>query len=192
MQKNDDALIALIARCALKDQASLKQLYEQTSRYLNAIGYRILRDDEAANEVLQEAFVQIWENASSYRPDIAKPLTWMSSILRYRALDRLEKEKRLQNRIVSMAPEDLLNKAEESEGAATDHTGDDINPHIVECLGELNQKISESIKLAYIHGYSREELAQRFDANVNTVKSWLKRGSERLKLCLETKLATGQ
>ena len=96
--KNED-LINLIARCSIKDQRAFKQLFEQVGSYLNAVAFRIVKSEALSNEVLQEAFIQIWNNASSYRPDIAKPLTWMTSIVRYRALDILEKEKKHHNAV---------------------------------------------------------------------------------------------
>jgi RNA polymerase sigma-70 factor (ECF subfamily) len=92
--QDQDILVDLIARCALRDQRALKQLYEKVSPYLNRVAYNIMKSDDLANDVLQEAFVQIWHNAGDYRPDKAKPLTWLTSITRYRALDRLAKEQR--------------------------------------------------------------------------------------------------
>lgn len=85
-------LLDLLARCRLRDQYALKSLYDQVGAYLNAIAFRIVANDEWANEVLEETFIQIWENAAAYHPNIASPLAWMSGIVRYRALDRMAKE----------------------------------------------------------------------------------------------------
>ncbi len=191
MNYDEEKLASLLARCTLRDQQALKGLYEAVGSYLNAVAYRILRQDDAANDALQEAFIQIWENAHQYQAHKAKPLTWMTSIVRYRALDRLTKEKRIHAKVTT--DEIAYVNAPDTTPTPEEQTSSGQNQrHIHECLAQLNQKIGECIHLAYIHGYSREELAQRFDANVNTVKSWLKRGSERLKLCLETKLAASQ
>jgi len=82
VESKDDELIALIGRCALRDQLALKSLYDRVSPFLNGVAYRILGSDDLSNDVLQEAFIQIWNNASSYRVDKAKPMTWMCSIVR--------------------------------------------------------------------------------------------------------------
>jgi RNA polymerase sigma-70 factor, ECF subfamily len=183
-RSNDDELINLIARCALRDQSALKQLFEQVSPYLNAIVLRILKSKELGNEVLQEAFLQIWNNASSYRPHLAKPLTWMASIARYRALDHLDKETR---RSKQTSPIDEMEDV--SGGDEPEHTlgVSQLRFHLHQCLTTLGDNIKRSIELAYLYGHTREEIANTFSTNTNTVKSWLHRGAERLKLCLEAK-----
>jgi RNA polymerase sigma-70 factor, ECF subfamily len=180
----DDRLINLIARCALRDQNALKLLFDQVGPYLNAIAWRILRSPELSNEVLQEAFLQIWNNAASYRPHMAKPLTWMASITRYRALDRLDKETRSRNDTRTIGDDEDFpggDEPEQSLGASQ------LRFHLHQCLTTLGDNIKRSIELAYLQGCSREEIARTLSTNTNTVKSWLHRGAERLKLCLEAK-----
>lgn len=184
---NDERLINLIARCALRDQSALKQLFEATGAYLNAVAWRILKSSDLSNEVLQEAFLQIWTNAASYRPHLAKPLTWMASITRYRALDRLDKETRTRNyeRVLD-EDMDIPGGDEPEQQLGTSQ----LRFHLHHCLTTLGENIKRSIELAYLQGYSRDEIAQQLATNVNTVKSWLHRGAERLKLCLEAKQHT--
>lgn len=184
-QEPDDGLVNLIARCAIRDQTALKLLFEQVGPYLNALVLRILKSKDVSNDVLQEAFLQIWNNAASYRPHMAKPLTWMASIARYRALDRLDQEKRLQSRFVAQ-PEDM----EDTPGGAEPErqvSNSQLKFHLHQCLLTLGNNIKQSIELAYLYGYTREEIAEQFSTNTNTVKSWLHRGAERLRLCLEAK-----
>jgi RNA polymerase sigma-70 factor, ECF subfamily len=187
MAENDDELITLIARCALRDQTALKTLFERVGPYLNAVAYRILRSNDLSNDVLQEAFLQIWTNAASYRPHLAKPLTWMASITRYRALDRLDHERRRHDKLVSDTDTTVL--AEELSRSEPDEqlAGYQLKFQLNECLATLSANIKESVELAYLQGYSRDEIAAKFNTSVNTVKSWLHRGAERLRLCLEAK-----
>lgn len=192
MEQKDEELISLIARCAIRDQSALKQLVDRLSPYLNAVAFRIMKTEDLSNDVLQEAFVQIWTNAASYRPDRSKPLTWMTSIVRYRALDRLEREKKHRNRVYTEDDDDPLDRIESDGGPESDVQSGQERSHIENCMEELNEKVGTAIKLAYIEGYSREEIAERFQTNANTVKSWLRRGAERLKQCLEAKLQTSR
>lgn len=180
-----DELINLIARCAIRDQAALKLLFERVGPYLNAIAWRILNSKELTNEVLQEAYLQIWNNASTYRPHLAKPLTWMASITRYRALDRLAQEKRIHDKFIP-PPDDMEHEPGDDEPEKNVSAGQ-LRFHLHQCLTTLSDNIKRSIELAYLYGYSREEIAETFSTNTNTVKSWLHRGAERLKLCLEAK-----
>lgn len=188
----NEELINLIARCAIRDQTALKLLFDQVAPYLNAIAYRILKSDEVTRDVLQEAFLQIWNNAGTYRPHLANPLTWMASIARYRALDRLEVEKRLHTRFISSDHEHSLDEHVSAHNPEQEVSKHQLQFDLHRCLLTLSENIKRSVELAYLYGYSREEIAQKFATNTNTVKSWLHRGAERLKLCLETKQHTPQ
>lgn len=184
---DNEELMTLLARCALKDQKALEALYGKTSGYLNAVAYRILGSEEASNEVLQESFLQIWDNAASYSSVQGQPSTWITSIVRYRAIDKLRHEKRHQNR---------PHQEEEAEillSIADEYTQEDtfsrtrLNEQLQTCLDAMNSKFKHCIELAYLYGYSREELSETLGANINTVKSWLKRGGSKLKDCMEGK-----
>jgi len=191
MDETDKELVALVARCALRDQGALKTLFDRLGPYLNAVAFRILKSEELSNDVLQDAFIQIWLNAASYRPDLARPLTWITSIVRYRALDRLAKERKHQVR--EFNDEDgsetfnaLCSADDPEQQAHMDH----LQTLIAICMQRLTDNSRRSIQLAYLEGYSREEIANSLQTNVNTVKSWLHRGAERLKQCLEAKTET--
>ena len=189
MDMREQELEILLTRCALRDAAALKSLYERTAGYLNAIAFRLMKSQDLSNDVLQEAFVQIWMNAANYRVEQAKPLTWMSSIVRYRALDRLAKEQRhCQRELTDGNLADLENVSGEEEPERVVHN-EKVNAIINICLSLLTERNRRCIELAYLEGHSREELANLFNTNINTIKSWLHRSADRLKQCLETKLA---
>lgn len=195
MHSNDQELAELLGRCHQQDETALQTLYHRLAPYLNGIAYRIVQSDELSNEVLQEAFVQIWQNAGSYQPGLSKPLTWITSIVRYRAIDKRQQEKRHINHIEA-DPETLLDEQIPIENTSlipspeADYARTQLLGHIQQCMEPLNDKIKRCIEMAYLMGYSREELADEFDTKVNTVKSWLHRGSERLKQCLQSKQKT--
>ncbi|MFT5278070.1 MAG: RNA polymerase sigma-70 factor (ECF subfamily) [Granulosicoccus sp.] len=184
---DNEELMRLLARCALRDQAALEALYQKTAAYLNAVAYRIVGSADLSNDVLQESFVQIWNNATRYTPAQGNPTTWMTSIVRYRAIDKLRHEGRHQNRPHHDEEADIL------LSTPSDSTQEDIysrfrlNEELRKCLDAMNDKFKCSIELAYLQGYSREELAETLGTNINTVKSWLKRGGAQLKICMERK-----
>lgn len=171
-----------LARCALGDQVAFKRLYGVSSKKLLGVAYRMLKNIDSANEVLQEAFVQIWRNSTEYRPDLAEPMTWMSSIVRYRALDRIKMEgRRIEGNQLRMDIEDF----DETSSSHNDHSSRiELNEQLTICLDSLDASQKKSIMMAYCYGFSRIEISEYFDTSVNTVKSWLRRGSARLQQCL--------
>lgn len=185
MDAKDEELVNLIARCAIRDQAALKMLFQRVGPYLNAMAFRILRSDEISADVLQEAFLQIWNNAASYRPHLAKPLTWLTSIVRYRALDRLDHERRYHQRFESYGDDEAIHAIAGNSNPEQDAQNAQLNFQLHRCLSTLGENIKGSIELAYLYGYTRDEIAEKFSTNSNTIKSWLYRGAERLKQCLE-------
>jgi len=182
---DNEMLMNLIARCALREQKALEALYQAAAAYLNGVAFRILGSADSSNDVLQESFVQIWNNASSYTPAQGNPTTWMTSIVRYRAIDKLRHEARHQNRPHHEAETEILLNTPTEETQEETYSRFRLNAQLKQCLESMNDKFKQSLELAYLYGYSREELADVLDTNINTVKTWLKRGGAKLKVCME-------
>lgn len=180
-----DRLEHLLARIALKDQKALQQLYDLVASRLNGVAMRILYDEDMSNDALQETFLQIWHNADEYRRTQSEPMTWMTSLLRYRALDKLRVEQREQRR------RNQLEEVQEIFGE--DHATSPIKNLLLSeagtllqrCLDVLDVPNKNAILMAYYYGYSREDISIHVKQPVNTVKSWLKRGLARLAQCLD-------
>lgn len=182
---DNEELENLLARCALRDQKALEQLYQKTAAYLNRVAFNILGSADESDDVLQEAFIQIWDNAQSYASAKANPVTWMTSIVRYRAIDKLRLENRHQNRPHHEDEANVLMNIPSEQTAEGQYMHFRLNQQLQRCLELMNEKFKRSLELAYLYGYSREELADNLGANINTVKSWLNRGSKSLKQCME-------
>jgi RNA polymerase sigma-70 factor, ECF subfamily len=178
----------LLAGCARKDEASFARLYEATSPKLFGIAIRILRREDWAEEVLQDCYVNIWGHASAYSAALSAPMTWMTSIVRNRCLDWLRRPR------VEVA----LSRGDEDEGEdpIDGIASDDPSPlerlaqsadakALAGCLGELEPKQRQAIALAFFDGLSHSELASHMRQPLGTVKTWVRRGLERLKSCLE-------
>lgn len=180
-EESDDALASLIARTALKDHKAFKQLYDLTAHYLNGVTYRILGNLALSEESLQEAYLQVWKNAHSYRPTTAKPMTWLISIARYRAIDKLAKQQ---------PTEDIDDHTESSLTTSAKDTPEmhhhqlQMQHSFMRCFKQLDEQHASCLKMAYLEGKSREAIAVIMATKVNTVKSWLRRAQEKLKLCL--------
>lgn len=176
-------LLPLLQETARGNQSAFEQLYKSTSAKMYAVAMRLLRHPESADDVMQEAYVKIWHNASEYLSERGAVLTWMISILRYRAIDKLRKNKRdhlhddtddHQDQLID-DKEDLL-KFMQQAGDAKVLNG---------CLEELVDTQRQSIALAFYDGLTHEELSQHYGAPLGTVKSWVRRGLILLRRCLE-------
>ena len=185
-QERSARLMELLARTALADQRAFADLYRLTSAHLYAVALRILRESAAAEEVLQESFISIWNHAGLYVAAKSQPFTWLTSIVRNRCLDRL---RRRDLDTVTLTRDD----EEETE---IDLPAD--GPTAVElliagaearsvraCVEALEGGQRQAIALAFFQGLTHAELAQQLREPLGTVKSWVRRGLERLKQCLE-------
>jgi len=161
----------------LRDRAAFQQLYNLTSPHLFGVALRILHTRSLAEEALQDAFVQIWQKAGEYRADKAQVNTWMTSITRYRALDMLRKSAR--ETPLEELPDSVMPEQQGAQMMAAE------NADLELCMEELQNEQRECIALAYVDGYSHQELSDRLDTPLGTVKSWIRRGLQQLKECLQ-------
>jgi RNA polymerase sigma-70 factor (ECF subfamily) len=182
----NELLRTLLADSARRDQVAFARLYDATAAKLFAVAVRMLKREDWAEEVLQECYVSIWQNANQYTTALSAPMTWMISIVRNRCLDRLRRPK-LEvvleasgedgedplERMPSDAPSPLEQLASSTEARA-----------LSLCLEALEGKMRQAIALAFYDGLSHAELAQHMREPLGTVKTWIRRGLERLKNCL--------
>src|SRR4029453_6607903 len=177
-----ERLTGLLAQCALRNQRAFAELYRLTSAKLFGVSLRILRRQDWAEEVLQECYVSIWYHAGDYAATKSAPLTWMTSIVRNRCLDWLRRPQ-------SEATGDEYDVAveswqDEAAGPLDQIMAADEAGALSRCLAQLEAKQRQSIVLAFFHGFSHSELASHMKQPLGTVKTWVRRGLERLKACL--------
>jgi len=177
-----DPLHGLLAACAQRDRAAFSRLYQSTSAKLYGVAVRILRREDWAEEVLQECYVSIWTHAPEYRPALAAPMTWMTSIVRNRCLDWLRRPR------PEVADEDgaVLEATESTNpGPLAELERSKDAQALPRCLQGLEAKQRQAIALAFYDGLSHSELASHLREPLGTVKTWVRRGLLRLKSCLE-------
>jgi RNA polymerase sigma-70 factor (ECF subfamily) len=173
----------LLLGVASGDRAAFARLYAATSAKLFGIVLRICRERAIAEDVLQEAFVRVWRNASRYEAASGRPVTWMAAIARNAAIDAIRQRRVQLARVTDGGDEDALAMVPD-EAASSLHPAD--REALRTCLGRLEAEQRECVLLAYQDGYSREELAERYARPVGTIKTWLHRALARLKECLDS------
>lgn len=176
-------LAELLARVALSDQQAFAELYRQTSSHLYAVALRILRESGAAEEVLQESYVNIWHHAGSYVAAKSQPLTWLTSIVRNRCLDQI---RRREIDTVTIDDEEQGMMLADDHPSLEDMLLSSADALAVKgCVERLEAGQKQAIALAFYQGLSHSELARHLGQPLGTVKSWVRRGLERLKACLD-------
>jgi RNA polymerase sigma-70 factor (ECF subfamily) len=180
-----DQLRALLAAVALGDRTAFRKLYDLSSPKLYAFALRVLRRDELAEEALQEAFVSIWHGAASYQVHLASPPTWMATIVRNKALDvlrRVRSEAEVDAAHFGYDPVDSLadEEAGPQERAGLSRDADAL----ARCMETLAGRQRQAIGMAFLHDLSHSEVAARLSQPIGTVKTWIRRGLDRLRDCL--------
>ncbi len=171
----DEALLALAAR---EDEAALAQLYDRYSRIAYGLALRIVRDQALAEDAVQEAFLTVWRTAGSFRPDRAKPSTWILTLVHRRAVDvvRREERRRAQPLLEGQEEPDERALAADEEIELTDR-----RRLVQEALRQLPDEQREALELAYYGGLTQSELAERLAVPLGTIKSRMFTGLRRLR-----------
>jgi RNA polymerase sigma-70 factor (ECF subfamily) len=182
---NTELLGRLVTAVAVGDRASFRRLYDATSPKLFGFALRILRKDELAEEALQDAFVSIWHAAAGYQPHLAAPLTWMATIVRNKALDILRRQDDAIELDAQQFDADLLLAMQDPAAGPQDRVQmTDEARALARCMGVLEGRQRQAIGMAYFHDLSHSEVAAQLSLPIGTVKTWIRRGLEKLKTCL--------
>ncbi len=172
----------LIARVAMGDRKAFRTLYEKTSAKLFGVSTRVLRDDALAEEVLQEVFLRIWHRADSYKSNGYSPMTWLITITRNAAIDRLRKARRDGT---ATEPVEIAERLyDPAPGPETQTVMRDEARALEACLDTLDEDRAEMVRKAYIQGVTYAELAEASGTKLNTVRTWLRRSLLQLRECL--------
>jgi RNA polymerase sigma-70 factor (ECF subfamily) len=175
-------LAAALLRVAAGDRAALRLVYRDTSAKLFGVVLRILNDRSEAEDVLQDVFVAVWRKAASFDPVRASPITWLVTIARNRAIDRL----RARSAGGRIAPIDAAGDVCDPAPAAAERVEQaQEQQRLARCLDELEPRHAAAIRAAYLDGAAYEDLARRMSVPLGTMKSWIRRGLLKLRACLE-------
>lgn len=185
----------LLAVAARGDDAagSFERLYRAAAPVLLGIALRIVRRREVADEVLHDSFTRIWHGARAFDPT-GTAVGWLTAIVRNRALDLMASHDvaRVDSYHDTLDPidgnaEDALDRLYDWPQADADDALDArrAQAFLRRCLDELAPSERQSLVLAYEHGLSHGDLAAHLDKPLGTVKSWVRRGMDNLRKCVE-------
>jgi RNA polymerase sigma-70 factor (ECF subfamily) len=193
---SDDAtMISLIHRIAARGEPpatvanaeqALRELYELSAAKLYGLALRVLGNREHAEDVLQETFLNVWRIADQYRAPLSPPMAWLGLIVRSRALDFLRQRGTARVDEVQALDEAVLETVAGDDASPLDTTQASEQAWALhECLRKLDARQREVISLAYLRDLSHAELSAQLRLPLGTVKSWIRRGLDLLRGCME-------
>lgn len=171
-------LVDLLRRCGRADEAAFAQLYDATAARVHGLAVRVVRDPAQAEEVTQEAFLDIWRTAGRYDPAKGSPLAWLLTITHRKAVDRV--------RAAEAATRRDLTYHHQNQPVEHDSTAEaaqaSLEAHRVRgALAHLTEVQREAVTLAYLGGYTHTEVATMLDLPVGTAKTRIRDGLIRLR-----------
>jgi len=173
----DDALMTALAE---RDLSALGALYDRYGRLAYALAYRILGESEAAEDVVQDAFISAWRGAASYRRDRGNPRGWLLSIVHHRAVDVLRRKTTFRPAPLEVAEQ---RPAEEDTAAMAERNLEQQT--VRSALQTLPDAQRRTIELAYFGGYTHVELAELMGVPLGTVKGRMRIGLQKMRRALE-------
>jgi len=169
----------LIARTATGDRRAFRALYVRVSAKLFGICLRVLQDRAEAEDALQEIFVKIWNGADCYRANGLSPMTWLITVARNHAIDRLRRRRAGQGGM-----DEVAEFADPAPGPKAQAVAAGEATRLTACLAELDDARAEAVRGAYLEGLTYKELAAHHGVPLNTMRTWLRRSLLKLKECL--------
>ena len=184
----DEALVGLVVA---REEAALEALYDRYGRRVYSLALTMLHDPGAAEEVTQEVFLSVWRRAASFSKERGRLVTWILSIAHHRAVDALRSRRR---RTQQDGPLDerVERSFADTLGESPDNAAvlQEEGHYVRQALRELPAEQQRVLVLAYYHGLTQGEIAQKLGHPLGTVKTRMRLGIHKLRQSLEEQLRT--
>lgn len=176
-----DELNQLLQQTGRNDQKAFAELYRRTSPKLFGVCLRMLRDRGEAEDVLQETYATVWRRAATFEAAKASAITWLVTLSRNKAIDRLRQHREESSEDASQRDEAI---DEQPTPAANAQSSQEYR-RLRDCLDELEPQQRSSVREAFFTGATYNELATRCKVPLGTMKSWIRRSLMQLRACLD-------
>ena len=177
-QRDDIALMAAVAR---GDRDALSRLYDQYNRLVFTLCLRVIRDRGEAEDLLIEVFQELWARSDRYDPTRGSPLTYLSTLARSRAIDRLRSRSKAIGATVTLASvgDSPVDQTELTPGANVELA--EQRQRVTAALGTLDRAYREAVELSFYDGLSHTEIAEKLNKPLGTVKTYIRQGLIRMR-----------
>lgn len=189
--RNEEDL-RLLGRIVTRDQAALAALYDRYSPLVYSLVLRIVRKTDEAEDLLQEIFMQVWNKAESFSQSKGSAYTWIVTIARRKAIDRL-RSKEMQSRSTSIDDDPVLNLPDAAYASNPLHAAMTVEYEALmkSALLTLVPEQRVIIELSFFEGYTQSQIAERLELPLGTVKTRMRQGMIRLRDFLKERMDAG-
>lgn len=176
-----EAEIELLKRIGQGDRVSFEELYDRFSGVLFSTAYRMLKNQEASEDVLQDVFIQIWNKAPLYNPTRGRPMTWAITLTRNKAIDLLRSTQRRGN-LQDSVQHELATFEQFDDRSSFDAVASVETSKLVrDAMRKLSKDQREAIELAFFSSMTQTEIAEHLNAPLGTIKARIRRGMMALR-----------
>jgi len=180
-QSHHDEVALLLARCARSDAHAFRQLYASEAGVMYGAALRITRQAAMADDVLHDAMLQVWRNASRFNAARGSGRSWMLALVRYRAIDAVT---RVGRETLTPDPPDLLDLLDPQPGPYERLAKTSDERLLEHCLNAIEERPRRLVMLAFLEGLSHAEVAARVGEPLGTIKSVIRRALLALRACM--------
>lgn len=171
---------AAVLACARGERFALRALYEREGRWLLGVALRIVRDHARAEDVLHDAFLQVWEHAATYQPTLGSARGWVYTVVRHAALKAIRNPG---HQLMDEPELTAVSDAQQTGAQVAEERALDAES-LERCLQRLDEARRACVLHAFVDGYTHEQIAARLNTPLGTVKSWIRRSLAGLKECM--------
>lgn len=175
----------LLQKSGRGDEHAFRALYDAVAPKIMAIAFRLLHDRQQAEDVVQHTMIAAWNSAADYDPGRSQATTWLTSIARYRSLDLLRNDSRRREILRDQQHDVLQVMGHDSPLENSEPVPSETVSRLEHCLKEISRDQAGCIQLAFVEGLTFNEISDRLDRSIGTVKSWVRRGLKKLRECVE-------
>ena len=180
----DDPIALLLVRIATGDRPAFRQIYADTAPKLMGVLLRMFGNRAEAEDALQEVYTRIWTRAGRFDPALGRGMSWLIAITRNLAIDRLRSRPRTAQTGDEGNETDTL--ADDRPGAEAGLIARGEAKRVVDCMALLEPDRAAAVRGAYLGGLSYQQLADKYEVPIDTMRTWLRRSLMRLRECLES------
>ena len=179
---------ALLKKAGEGDCVSFEKLYDRLSGLVFSIAVRVLSDPSAAEDVVQDVFIRIWDKAAAYDVSRGKPLTWIVTMTRNKAIDRLRSARRRYRLQDELEREAVIDLDPAGKNSSDEMTDSEKAKMVRSAVMKLSENQRRAIELAFFGGMTQTEIATELCEPLGTIKARIRRGMMDLRDLLEPML----
>ena len=179
----------LMQRLVLRDLTAFRTLYARYSSLVYSAALRIVRDTQIAEDMVQEIFLRLWRKPEGYTATRGKFATWLTSVTRNRAVDEVRaRGRRYRHETASPEEQERELPGPETDDPALTAELSDQRRLILTAMSQLPAEQRQTIELAYFGGLTQQEISERLDQPLGTVKTRIRLGMQKLRAALTPEL----